>query len=289
MNSPNILDLNILFADFPLNLNVGPEAYHFRTSWNVGRHCNADFEVHILLSGSCVIEIGNQEIAVSSANAVLIPPGVYHSLHHLSEDFEWFCFGFTSSHQEFSQILRMQLQEAAACELPAGALTMCRMILGELDSVKAFREDSLRSLFTQLLVMVFRGVNLESFQQGSPSTSNAWRTAVIDNFFSPKSGSFGTKDELAVRLNLSHRQLNRVLMQNYGMGFRQKMLQTRMEVARNLLRTTNYGIEAIGTMLGYNEVSSFYKAFQNYYHMTPSQFRELQRKNSENLHKGSEP
>lgn len=277
MNSPNILDINILLADFPLDLSVGPEAYHCRTSWNVGRHCNADFEVHILLSGSCVIEIGNQEIPVSASNAVFIPPGIYHSLHNLSDDFEWFCFDFTSPRREFSQLLCAQLHPAISCVLPTDALIICRMILRELGSICAFRDDSLRSLFTQLLVITFRSANLELFPQVAASTSNAWRTAIIDDFFSLVSGPLGTKEELAARLNLSHRQLNRVLIQKYGMGFRQKMFQTRMEYAGYLLQTTSHKIGTIGSIVGYSEESSFYKAFQSYYYMTPCQYRESQK------------
>ena len=277
MDSPNVLDLNILFADFPLDLNVGPEAYRFRTSWNVGRHCNADFEVHILLSGSCEIEIGNQEISLTSANAVLIPPGVYHSLHHLSDNFEWFCFGFSSPRQEFSEFLLAQLPSATSFKLPPEAMTMCNLILLELDSTQTFRKDSLCALFTQLLVMIFRSVNLDFPQQVTSLSSTTWRTAIIDDFFSLTYGSFGTIDELATKLNLSRRQLNRVLSQKYGMGFREKMFQTRMEYAKNLLRTTDHNVAVIGVMVGYSNESSFYKAFQSYHHMTPCQYRQTQK------------
>ena len=281
MNSPNFLDLELQFAGCPVSLRMGPEAFHLRKTWQIGRHCNADFEVHILLSGSCTLEVGSQDVSFSAPNAMLIAPGVYHSPHDLSEDFERFCFCFMPARQDFSKKLLTQLQTAAICDLPPEALTICRMVLEELSAPQAFREDSLRSLFTQLLVTIFRRTHLSLTEQAPPVNTANWRTSIIDDFFSPISISFGTEDELAAMLNLSRRQLNRVLMQNYGMGYRQKMLQTRMEYAGNLLRTTDQKAGKIGALVGYTAESSFYKAFQSYYHMTPQQYREAQ--------KGKEP
>ena len=55
MDSPNYMDLELQFAGSQINLRMGPDDYHSRHSWNTGRHCNADFEVHIMMSGSCTL------------------------------------------------------------------------------------------------------------------------------------------------------------------------------------------------------------------------------------------
>lgn len=277
MESPNFLDLNLQFAGYPLNLRMGPEVFHWPNTWQTGRHCNADYEVHILLSGSCVLEVADREIPFSASNAVLIAPGVYHCLHRLSEDFEWFCFSFTSSQKEFSQRLLDQLPSATPFTVPPNALMLCRMIRAELSSPESFQEESIRSLLTQLLVITFRRTQLEFSNQTAPVNTTTWRTPIIDDFFSPRNCASGTEDELAAMLCLSRRQLNRVLLQNYGIGYRQKMLQTRMEYAGNLLRTTQLKAGTISTRVGYAAESSFYKAFQKYYSMTPQQYRDSQK------------
>lgn len=45
-----------------------------------------------------------------------------------------------------------------------------------------------------------------------------------------------------------------------------------MERASALLRGTNLPIEDIATMLGYGSSSNFYKAFREYYGMSPREF-----------------
>lgn len=273
MNSPNYMDLNLPFAGTTLNLRMGPEDYHARHSWNAGRHCNADFEIHILLSGSCTLEVGNQDIHFQPPKAMLIAPGTFHGPRNLSEDFERFCFSFMPTRQEFSQQLIDQVRTVAICSLPPEAIAICRLILAELSDGLPYAEDVVRAFFTQLLVIIFRRTHLEFSGERVPVNTATWRTTIIDKFFSPWPNAFGTEDELAAMLNLSRRQLNRVLLQNYGMGYRQKMLRARMEYAGNLLRTTNYKVGQVGVLVGYTAESSFYKAFQSYYGMTPQEYR----------------
>ena len=278
MNSPNLLDLNLTFSGFPLSISVGPDAYRCQSGWDAGPHSNADFEVHLLLSGSCAAEIGSEELALAAPCAIFIPPGVYHCLRNPSADFEWFCFGFASAAKRFSQLLCEQLPAASVCALSSETITLCRLILEEMLARCAFWEDSLRSYFLQLLVSLFRSAKLQFSQPAASHPTGNWRTAIIDDFFSPVYGRFATEDELADSLQLSRRQLHRILLQKFGMGFRQKMLQTRMEYSKNLLRTTDHNVETIGSMAGYTVPSSFYKAFRSYYHTTPQQYRQLLKK-----------
>ena len=274
MESPNLLDLCFDFANYPLNVHVGSEVCSFKTEWNGGHHCNADFEVHILLSGSCTMDVGHQVFRLSQFDAVLIPPGIYHCLLEPSSNFEWFCFRFSCRQTAFSDALLNQIGDARFFSLSQTALTICKMIVEELDSSCAFQSESLCSLFMQLLVIIFRSVDFDLPSQPAIQDMTAMRTAAIDDFFSHIQIPFGTEEELAASLYLSRRQLNRVLMQNYGMGFRQKMLQAQMEYAKKLLRTTEYRAGEIGNMVGYTVETSFFKAFHNYCHMTPQQYRE---------------
>lgn len=274
MDSPNCLELKLQFAKAPVNLRMGFQDYYGRKNWEARRHCNADYEVHIVLSGKCILDVGSQGMELTAAKAILITPGTFHYPHNLSPDFERLSFSFMPTQQEFTQQLFEQMQPSAVCDLPPEGVALCRMIFAELSETKPFSDDAIHALFTQLLVILFRQNHLMFFEHAAQANVTARRTSIIDHFFSPWPDPFGTEDDLATALNLSRRQLNRVLIQYYGMGFRQKMLQARMEYAGNFLRTTNMKVGQIAVLVGYTAESSFYKAFQNYYQMTPQQYRE---------------
>ena len=49
-----------------------------------------------------------------------------------------------------------------------------------------------------------------------------------------------------------------------------------MERATILLKGTDLSIEEIAAMLGYSNNSNFYKAFREYYHVSPREYQKLQ-------------
>ena len=76
-------------------------------------------------------------------------------------------------------------------------------------------------------------------------------------------------------MNLSISQVNRVLKILYGVSFKQKLLETRIEIAKDLLCNTDLPINEISKKVGYDYVSSFYKVFKNKTTFTPETCRNL--------------
>jgi len=276
------LDLRVQFADAPMVIRMGTQDYDDRTNWPVQRHCNADYEVHILLGGSFTFDVDDQSFPVNAGDAVIIAPGCSHYPHDLSTDFERFTFSFMPAATSLQEKLLSHIRGFVFHTMPEETAQLCRKIIREIRENNPFQKEALSAMFTELLVQLLRAVQVELSQlNGGSLQTFVLRTAIIDRFFSPWPGTFGTEQELADLLHLSRRQLNRILMVNYGMGFRQKMLQSRMEYAGNLLTTTDKRAGEIGLQVGYTEESSFYKAFQSYYRMTPQQYRAKNRKKSQ--------
>lgn len=66
--------------------------------------------------------------------------------------------------------------------------------------------------------------------------------------------------------------VSRYLHEHTGKTFSALVLEKRMEKAELLLRNTDLSIEKIAAMLGYSNSSNFYKAFREYYQMSPREF-----------------
>ena len=272
MDSPIILGKDFTLSGTAVHLYVSSD-FEDHHRWTVGYHCNAEYEVHVILSGSCNLLLDDVPHLMSPSSAVLICPKFFHSPINVSDDFCRLSFNFTLEDGPLAEQLA-QLNGFSMCTLPPQAMAVCQDILTELVSNIPFREDALVALFMQLLVQLFRSIQMDQSGVGiQDATSILLRTATIDKFFSPFPHSFGTQENLAQMLHLSRRHLNRVLRQCYGMSFREKMLQSRMEGAGWLLLTTDKKISEIGTMVGYVAESSFFKAFRTYYKMTPQAYR----------------
>lgn len=249
------------------------------------RHCNSQYEFHILLSGTSLFNVEGHIYALKAGDAIIVAPGQYHCGYQASKDFRRFTLGFRPEAGFLETQLRQFSKNENVLFLQQNTLQLCRNIIEQLCNQGAFQMDILRVMCMQLMIHLFREMRLQSPDTAYDSESlDVVRTNIIDCFFSMNAIPMGTEEELARRLNISRRQLNRVLVQHYGMGFREKMLETRMEYAGWLLRTTNYKMSKIASMVGYTADTTFYKAFKNYFSITPRQYRgEIMKSVGENL------
>lgn len=77
---------------------------------------------------------------------------------------------------------------------------------------------------------------------------------------------------LSAQFGYNATYVSALLSRRTGRTFSQILLQLRMERAALLLRSTDLTVEEIAPMLGYGDKSNFYRAFRDYYGMTPREF-----------------
>jgi AraC-like DNA-binding protein len=85
-----------------------------------------------------------------------------------------------------------------------------------------------------------------------------------------------TITEIASRMGLSQRNLQRKLA-DAGTSFTKVLEEMRIEIASRYLAATSLSLKEIAFLLGYNEPSSFFRAFRKLTGETPLAFRTSQR------------
>ena len=81
-----------------------------------------------------------------------------------------------------------------------------------------------------------------------------------------------TLKEIAERFNYHPNYISTLLHRSTGRKFSEILLEKRMARAILLMKNTSLSVEEIAAMLGYSDQSSFYKAFKNYYHVSPREY-----------------
>lgn len=237
--------------------------------WNSNRHCHADYELHLILRGSCTVYVESDEYVLQPGNALLIAPGQYHHPLQTSGELQRLCLCFSVSPGELSQALA---RRAGPCALlPMDLRNTVAGILQELSSPAPFRNTLLHGYLEQLTVFLLRSLEVAPHSAATPPEVD-WRTGVIDEYFENHITD-GSEAELAQLLHLSTRQLSRVLLQNYGMSFRQKRTGARMDYAGFLLRTTARSISKICSNVGYQSEAVFFRNFKAHFGLSPQQYR----------------
>lgn len=82
-------------------------------------------------------------------------------------------------------------------------------------------------------------------------------------------------DEVSARLGISRRRFTQLFREETGMSWSQFIVGLRIDHACHLLRNTNRSVERIAFECGYEEVSSFYRAFRKRHQVAPKIWRDL--------------
>lgn len=276
--------IKLKFANLKFNVMVNTKRHTQSPLPELERHSNLQYELHIPLAGECMMDIEKGQFKLKRGVALLIPPGRYHSLCSRSEEYLQFVVSFQISGDENSiQIFANKVSPCSMLTLSEFDVSICEHIASEIKEQNIFWRESIYAMYSMLFNSLLRKLTLvlgDTVEEGVNYYDD--RFSVIDDFFEQRLSQDCTAETLRSDIHLSKRQLNRVLKMNYGMGFRDKRLDSRMDRAQWLLRTTQLPIREICEQIGYKSETSFFKAFKKNCNMTPAEYRQMYLKKEEN-------
>lgn len=238
-------------------------------------HSHPYYELHLIRSGSAVLQTGDQRHALSPDTFCLVCPDVSHGLKSSILDVRRCCIGLTVTNPRESAagFLLAQTGKIPGCTGNAQHIfPILEQLLAE-EQNAMFYEEITRQLLSQLVLRMLRA--LPTPAQRTPVAHpdlNALRMVQIDGFLNNNFHLQGAQQKLADELGLSRRQLDRVFQNLYGMCFREKLLQIRADAACDLLES-DMPIGQIALRIGYSSSANFTAFFRSVKGMTPSEFR----------------
>jgi AraC-like DNA-binding protein len=262
-------------------------------------HNHSVYEIHRIMSGAGTLLINDKEIPVQEGHLYIIGPTVYHSLKPqegttLIHSSIRFAFQDTSKPEHWfprneSEELKKALSKSSFHQFPDGAeLAVMWNLLNDIQtevscpSLGAYA--NLQGLFVQLIVQLARSLssedgNEQDLQPLPSKVKDDLRGKIVDEFFTRHFKDAPTLETLATELNLSVKQVNRLLLERYRTTFKQKLLDTRVEEAKALLRTSDMSIHSIAEEIGYSTSDNLCRVFIKRVGMTPTEFRRTYKQN----------
>ena len=252
------------------------------------QHVHTSYELHYVQAGACILDCEYQQHQLAAGNLVLIPPKAFHRFHGFSEDISKMDLAFqilfpTKEYQDANsiQFYRALQQDALVIlDLRAKAYESLRTRLEQLREYAFYMADTdfvyqkKMCLFCSLLIMdLFVALTDREAQMIPVDLTSRTQSVLIDDFFNLNFDGKASREDLAKRLNVSSRHLNRTLSQYYGMGYQEKLKQVRLETAIDFLTNSDKSIAEISDLLGYSSPSNFGIFIKNETGKTPSEIR----------------
>lgn len=255
-------------------------------------HNHPTFEGHLMLSGTAELITPSGTVRLEKNDFCLLPPRIYHHAQELEPPISSIAFFFSFSRMEQTEHetvdLYSALEEKLAClQAPlvferSFALAhslfelteeMGRGAIGKSNRLRTRTADVIFAML-DLLCPDLRGEHHETL---SPAMH---QQLAIDAFFSRNYANDVAISDLAEAIYLSERQTGRVLLELYGLTFKQKLIETRIRCAMQFLIATNRPISEIAEKSGYRSAVGFHAAFRQITGTTPAKFRSASRKKS---------
>ena len=239
-------------------------------------HSHSFFELHIIEAGEYHFTAENQRFSLKSGQFCLISPNVIHSPKPSEKAVQRLCINLEYLLPATALGRWLQAHSGEETVWVGSAeqmLPLAEEIREERMGGGAFSRATMEALLGLLVVKMARAMGIQeksvSFQ-GQEDT----RSLYIDQFLNNRFALAAGEEVLARELNLSRRQLDRIIQKQYGMSFRQKRSQIRFALACDLLRNSKETIAKISEELGYSTPSNFTVFFKEMHGMTPGEYRE---------------
>lgn len=268
-----------------LNINYEPA----RKQWYVQNHCHSSYELHFIPAGKGTLRVQDKLYQITPGTFYLTGPGVYHE--QKSDDsypMSECCLNF-----EYEILDKRYLKEDFYLEPEINEIInnindtkfwfgqdeystteLFKKIKWELDNKKTGYFITIQSLITQIIINGLRCLSAcSSAGYDIPSkTLDEKKRFIIDSFFREYNQSI-SPDILASSLGISTRQLNRTMQQYFSMSFKEKLINTRLDQAKDLLTNTDLTAEQIAQKVGFSSITYFYRVFKEIEKTTPISFR----------------
>ncbi|MBQ8606542.1 MAG: helix-turn-helix transcriptional regulator [Clostridia bacterium] len=269
----HMLELDNSLLQVRLSKNIKNQRY----TWDSLRHCNAEYELHILLGGRMTVEIEDTNALLEAGEGIIISPGRYHTPIMQGLPIEHFSVSFIATDGKLARELSEKLCDCYHFNISEEMVKICLEVYREYENGGLYCNEKIKALLFCLMISVLRILEPGKESETAFFTTELERAEIIDSFFGQQLEFIQGEKQLAEQLHVSERQLSRIILQLYNMTFRQKMMQTRMERSAWLLKTTNKKIGEVAAAVGYNSEAAFYLAFKNYFSITPQEYRLLKK------------
>lgn len=284
------LNIKVRFGPLLFDILLDSNIYPMKIVRNK-KHNHAAIELQFIDSGIGKLVLEDREQHLETGSIHMIGQHIFHSFEPdpaLPGERSTFRFTFqdvpsadSGFPQEEAEQIKAALSRLTYCKLtdPLRNRTMFRMLAEartEIQNPSVGSYTKILSLFAQMIVELVRGIQTEHpvermYAIPRKDKYDQW-SPLIDLFFSNCHKDL-TLEMLADTLNLSTKQTHRLLKKHFNTSFKHKLMHTRVEVAKDLLRTSNLSIERIAGDVGYSSTQYFCHLFQQKTGMTPSEYR----------------
>lgn len=280
----NLITLTTKIDDLELDMVMNTGTF-FMFTLTPEYHSHPCYEIIAAVNGDFRVESFTGEvIEMKPGSLCIIPPDCFHATNADSAGHEMVVMRF--SYCRAGGTPEMYDRFHAALSAVGGAtrfddcsrltdlmLEIRDELLGSTISARTIANTLMPTLYIGLLRILSRAESAPQKSSADCEDNKHSRYFRIDRWLSEHHTQPVTADDLAQALNLSKRQVSRVLRDIYDMSFRELLVEYRLYRAIKFLTRSDCSIDKIAALVGYSSPAGFRRAFTKRFGVTAGEYR----------------
>lgn len=245
------------------------------SQWYCPPHAHQCFELLYVREGQCRINTSGGTTTAWPNNLVVFRPFQWHEEHAQDDPYSVICLRFPA---ELINQHHVPLLDSPALPtvVPLPSDNPCRALLDriveEFQRNDAFTSAMIGSYLFQFAVTLQRILTQQEAIAEQPITH--MQAATFQRLLDDHVASTASVRDLARQLHMSESHFCHSVKEVLGVAPMTYLREQRLARARVLLHTTTLSIEEIALRLGYDEPTSFFRAFKRATGTTPGAYRQ---------------
>lgn len=253
-------------------------------------HCHDDIEINYMYSGSCRQIINGKEYTLTEGQTLFLNMDTIHTILPLEEEdilininlnTDFLITNFLNRFSYDSVLTRFfvntltdSIRHDAFLFFPSENSEQLKIYLENLlcewyspSIVARDIMESLLSLIISELVIVYKDTYTEQLEKQNSSPVLPILRYVEENYLTCN------LEGTARIFNLNPNYLSNLLKKHTGLSYRELVQQQKLTASEHLLRSSKLSVSEIAHMVGYENISFFYKKFREKNHCLPNEYR----------------
>lgn len=242
-----------------------------------------DIVFHIVLNGKGIYSVNNEVYHLKARDAFILKKN--QRVFYIPDDDEpwticWIGLGGPNLNTYIKDTL-ISTQDTLSFDSDSQVYFYLQSFIEFLEKVMPDDTLDYLQIFNQLYELLYiinkelpinRTLN-DSYSLMEPSLAEKIYEYIYENFLKEI-----TVNGVAEHFDISRNYLFKLCKEYFGQSPKQMILELRMNQASQLLRGSKKHVNEIANIVGYKDPFTFSKMFKEYYHLSPSKFRQLSEK-----------
>ena len=242
-------------------------------------HSNTSYEIHYARQGRGTVIIDGMSHPVEADTLYITGPGVVHAqVSESANPIVEYCLYLNCRRMaHWDDPFALFAETAFWMGRDEGRLLpLMEQLIAENRNPQPGGAEMSESLLKQIIILLTRmyrqDADVKTQPSPAPLLTRAGLMPIIEDAFFYRYRTL-TLSDLSRLLNLSTRQTQRLLQQNFGKTFSQKLTEARMAAASQYLLNTELSVTEIGERTGFSSIEHFSAAFRRFTGLSPREYR----------------